>query len=41
MKLLKIPERPLDYLALPVILAAYLGLKGVGQAPTRCCGWFC
>ncbi len=35
MKLLKIPERPLDYLALPVILAAYLGLKGGGQAPTQ------
>ena len=35
MKLLKTPERPLDYLALSVILAAYLGLKGGGQAPTQ------
>ena len=35
MKLLKTPEKPLDYLALPVILAAYLGLKGGGQAPTQ------
>ena len=35
MKLLKTPERPLDYLALPVILAAYLGLKSGGQAPTQ------
>ena len=35
MKLLKTPEKPLDYLALPVILAAYLGLKSGGQAPTQ------
>lgn len=35
MKLMKTPEKPLDYLALPVILAAYLGLKSGGQAPTQ------